>query len=224
MIVLYSILAIAEPAATTHDNEPLAVGCDLSTPIMPTAASRMLKSGAMLFPPVLILLLSSLAHPVGPAFEPSTRPPQSLVDCNDTLDALLGCEEDHLDADEFRQPPDDDELDIGGSETHSPPPSVIPKAEPLRSKEVQSSMPTWLQALYKDLCEQLRTEITNNMSHRPSCYDNGTFVLAPKAPFFASAHVLQLLPAIFYTPHYFIWLPHLFARIPCPACKSAGWR
>ena len=62
------------------------------------------------------------------------------------------------------------------------------------------------------------------MSHRPSCYDNGTFVLAPKAPFFASAHVLQLSPAIFYTLHYFICLPHLFARIPCPACKSAGRR
>lgn len=51
----------------------------------------------MTFPPVLILLPS---HPVGPAFEPSVRPPQSLVDCDDTLDALLGCEEDLLDADE----------------------------------------------------------------------------------------------------------------------------
>src|ERR1700733_4146088 len=184
----------------------------------------MLKSGAMSFPPAPILLPSSMAHPVGPPFEPSTRPPQSPVDCNDTLDALLGCEEDILDADEFRQPPDDDKLDIGGSDTRSPPPSVTPKAEPLRMKEVWSSMPTWLQALYKDLCEQLRTEITNNMLHCLSCYDNGTFVLAPKALFFASAHVLQLSPAIFYTPHYLIWLLHLFARIPCPACKSAGRR
>jgi hypothetical protein len=79
----------------------------------------------------------------------------------------------------------------------------------------------WLRENYNDTCEQLRNEMRRNSSKWPSCYDAGQFVMYPLAPIFTS-HCHQLLPKLFYQPHYFIWLLHLFHRIPCPSCKEAG--
>ena len=59
-----------------------------------------------------------------------------------------------------------------------------------------------------------------NASCQPSVYDTGQFLMAPKSPMFTAAHTNNLSPRLFYEPHYFLWLPHLFNRIPCPACKA----
>jgi hypothetical protein len=99
-----------------------------------------------------------------------------------------------------------------------------PNGNPMRRGgpgKARSTMPTWLRENYNDTCEQLRNEMHRNASKRPSCYDAGQFIMYPPAPVFTS-HRHQLLPKLFYQPHYFVWLPHLFHRIPCPSCKDAG--
>jgi hypothetical protein len=86
----------------------------------------------------------------------------------------------------------------------------------------RSTIPKWLQGDYKDRCELLRKEMHSNPSRLPSCYDLGQFVITPPAPIFMSSRHRQLTPRMFYQPTYFVWLPHLFHRIPCPACQAAG--
>jgi hypothetical protein len=66
--------------------------------------------------------------------------------------------------------------------------------------------------------------MVKNQSGKPSCYDVGHFVEEPAEPFFSCTCVFQVLPWMFYTPRYFIWIPHLFHHIPCPSCKSAKQR
>ncbi|KAG1878531.1 hypothetical protein C8R48DRAFT_768097 [Suillus tomentosus] len=34
----------------------------------------------------------------------------------------------------------------------------------------------------------------------------------------------EIEPRDFYRPRFFVWLPHLFQRIPCPNCKDANRR
>lgn len=86
----------------------------------------------------------------------------------------------------------------------------------------RASIPTWLGVYYADLVVSLETEIKCNPSHRPSCYDRGSFFIHGKRPIFATDHILQLYPHMFYLPDFFIWLPHLFvSKIPCPACLAA---
>ena len=85
----------------------------------------------------------------------------------------------------------------------------------------RSSMPLWLLSNYRDLCESLRAEMNQNESCQPSAYNAGQFLLPPKNPLFTAAHSNHLSLRLFYEPHYYLWLPHLFNRIPCPACKAA---
>jgi hypothetical protein len=82
-------------------------------------------------------------------------------------------------------------------------------------------MPLWLLSNYRDLCESLRAEMNQNESRRPSAYNAGQFLLPPKNPLFTAARSNHLSPRLFYEPHYYLWLPHLFNQIPCPACKAA---
>ncbi|GBE79022.1 hypothetical protein SCP_0202190 [Sparassis crispa] len=84
----------------------------------------------------------------------------------------------------------------------------------------KTSLPTWLANDYKDVCQTLREEIVS--AGKPVCYQAGQFMLCPKQPVFAAEASFQLSPAIFYSPQFFVWLLHLFHRIPCPACKVAG--
>jgi hypothetical protein len=83
------------------------------------------------------------------------------------------------------------------------------------------TMPTWLRENYNDTCKQLRNKMCRNASKWPFCYDAGQFIMYPPAPIFTS-HCHQLLPKLFYQPHYFVLLPHLFHHIPCLSCKDAG--
>ncbi|KAL6304040.1 hypothetical protein BKA93DRAFT_749985 [Sparassis latifolia] len=80
----------------------------------------------------------------------------------------------------------------------------------------KTSLPTWLANDYKDVCQTLREEIVS--AGKPVCYQAGQFMLCPKQPVFAAEASFQLSPAIFYSPRFFVWLLHLFHRIPCPAC------
>jgi hypothetical protein len=81
-------------------------------------------------------------------------------------------------------------------------------------------MPKWLQTHYDDKCEQLWIEMKKNMSGRLSCYDAGQFTDTAPPPIFACAsNNIQLSPSAFHQPTYFVWLPDLFHRIPCPSCE-----
>jgi hypothetical protein len=86
---------------------------------------------------------------------------------------------------------------------------------------LRSAMPTWLCDDYHDTCERLKLEMQKNVSGKPCCYDAGQFYDLPRLPLFNSLNQVQLEPSSFYRPTYFVWLPHLFARIPCPSCKLA---
>ncbi|KAI0704374.1 hypothetical protein BC835DRAFT_1317043 [Cytidiella melzeri] len=86
----------------------------------------------------------------------------------------------------------------------------------------RSSIPTWLASRYDSLCDTLSQQCRSNSSRMPTCYASGTFELAPPAPIFSTRHHAQLSPSLFYGVRFFIWLPHLFGRIPCPQCKKAG--
>ncbi|GBE80420.1 hypothetical protein SCP_0301350 [Sparassis crispa] len=129
---------------------------------------------------------------------------------------------------DLRPAPDDEETASGSSdgvvpEDHA---SASVSTDDMRKQTriPRSSIPTWLAKLYADTCEQLRNEMRKNVSRRPSCYDTGSFMMGQKAPIFALAKVFQLRPAMFYEPQFFVWLPHLFVKIVCPACKAAGHR
>ncbi|KAL6306809.1 hypothetical protein BKA93DRAFT_748184 [Sparassis latifolia] len=79
----------------------------------------------------------------------------------------------------------------------------------------RSSIPVWLTTEYKNMCDQLQAKMGRNASRNPSCYDL-------KAPIFGMSHQFQLKPSAFYKPRFFVWLPHLFQKIPCPACSTVG--
>ena len=143
----------------------------------------------------------------------------------DDLDEILGSTlaEDSRPADNLMVVPDDDESpEFASSNTAGVPPSGDEPREASQQKIPVpcSSIPLWLIDNYKDLCECLRTEMKQNASRQPSVYDTRQFLMAPKSPMFAAAHTNNLSPRLFYEPHYFLWLPHLFNRIPCPACKA----
>jgi hypothetical protein len=75
---------------------------------------------------------------------------------------------------------------------------------------------------YADTRERLTSEMAKNPSRRPTCYDRGTFNDSSSAAFFATARKFQPTPEEFYSPNYFVWLPHLLvSKIPCPSCLAA---
>jgi hypothetical protein len=135
-------------------------------------------------------------------------------------------EEEEVDWDKFIQQPDDDEVEPsqGNASTSTSSENTAP-SNPMRRRgpgKARSSIPTWLHANYTDTCERVKKEMVANPSGRPSCYNAGHFIEEPSAPIFSSACHAQVYPFIFYLPWYFIWLPHLFHRIPCLSCKSAN--
>ncbi|KAK2464000.1 hypothetical protein APHAL10511_003944 [Amanita phalloides] len=125
--------------------------------------------------------------------------------------------------DDIMTTPDDDEnpesapLNTADVPSSGDEPPAAPRQE---IPTPRSSIPLWLIDNYRDLCERLRTEMKQNASRQPSAYDAGQFMMVPKNPMFAAARTNHLSPRLFYEPHYFLWLPHLFNRIPCPACKA----
>ncbi|TFY78505.1 hypothetical protein EWM64_g5507 [Hericium alpestre] len=141
--------------------------------------------------------------------------------------------------DEFRDPCDDDEDDEGPTESAGPSagPSNVPAPEqrPAGMKsffcqqqsgkhELRSTIPTWLEEDYKETCVRLKDKMKNGYKKWPACYQASTFWDTGKNLFFASLMQFQLNPRLFYCPHYFVWFPHLFQRIPCPACLSVNRR
>ncbi|OBZ76307.1 hypothetical protein A0H81_03601 [Grifola frondosa] len=132
------------------------------------------------------------------------------------------------DDEDIRPPPDDEEegstaftaggggrgsVDTAGAHSGT---DQLSKSKP----KSRATIPSWLLTRYNNLCTQLRTEARSNNSHRPSCYDAGQFWIEPRAPIFAMGKQLQLYPSLFYEPRFFIWIPHHFGKIPCPACKA----
>jgi hypothetical protein len=131
------------------------------------------------------------------------------------------------DEEEFTRYSDDDEDVLVASETHPhPKPNAgQANANPMKRGgpgKPRSAMPTWLRQHYQSTCDQIKQEIEQNPSGKPSCYASGQFYISPGAPIFRNASSTPQ-PIQFYTPTYFVWLPHLLVkRIPCPACLSAG--
>jgi hypothetical protein len=132
---------------------------------------------------------------------------------------------------EFESLPDDDEDAVGReprsaeSSSHLTNTAAGNQKKPAGPSKLRSSMPNWLKTNYDDKCEQLRIEMKKNVSGRPSCYDAGRFTDTVPPPIFACAsNNIQLSPSAFHQPTYFVWLPHLFHRIPCPSCKNANRR
>lgn len=131
----------------------------------------------------------------------------------DDVDQLLGYVESHeVDSGDVGPPPDDEEADTAAATAGS-------NASPTQSR---TSIPTWLASHYREMCEQLRSEMNKNPSKRPTCYDAGTFSITPKNPIISTQQVFQVQPKHFQAPEFFVWLPHVLGKIPCPACKKAG--
>ena len=146
---------------------------------------------------------------------------QDMDDLNEILGSTLA--EDSQPADDLMVAPDDDESPESASlNVAGVPPSGDEPSEASQQKISVpcSSIPLWLIDNYKDLCKCLRTEMKQNASCQPSVYDARQFLIAPKSPMFTAACTNNLSPRLFYKPHYFLWLPHLFNQIPCLACKA----
>ncbi|KAG6847920.1 hypothetical protein H0H93_004886 [Arthromyces matolae] len=124
-------------------------------------------------------------------------------------------------SDEFLPMSDDDDAPIKPSVSTTSSSNGQQESQTRNAPKPRQTLPRWLNARYEDVCLQLRKEMNNNPSHKPSCYDHGQFILEPKAPFFATTQISQLAPSMFYQPRYFIWIPHVFTKIPCPACSRS---
>ncbi|KAG6835287.1 hypothetical protein H0H93_003132 [Arthromyces matolae] len=132
--------------------------------------------------------------------------PEFLGEDDDNVDYLLG-DESGIEGEEdveFQAVPDDDENEVEGVSN---------------LKQKRASLPTWLRQTWADYREQLGSEMAKNASRRPTCYDRGTFIDGPVSSCFTIAKKFQPSPSDFYSPKFFVWLPHLLStKIPCPAC------
>ncbi|TFK55407.1 hypothetical protein OE88DRAFT_1804266 [Heliocybe sulcata] len=140
-------------------------------------------------------------------------------DEDEDVDHILGSggEGVNTEQDEFNPIPDDDE-----SEEPVPQADGDGGAQP---RTARSAMPTWLLQDYADMREKLQAQIRRNPSKRPTCYDHGTFLDGSPYAFFTADRKHQPEPRDFYSPGYFVWLPHLLGpRIPCANCAAAGRR
>lgn len=90
----------------------------------------------------------------------------------------------------------------------------------LSGQHLRSMLPVWLDDEYADACEQLNQEI--KVKGCPKCYEYGGFVMQTPPLIFRHPIPHKIKPFDFYRPQFFVWLPHLFHCIPCPACKEAG--
>ena len=92
-------------------------------------------------------------------------------------------------------------------------------ANPARLTVPRSSMPSWLPDEYADICRQLEGEIAKG--GRPACYQQGQFAMTAAPLIFSRTVPYEIMPMDFYRPNWFVWLPDIFHRIPCPSCKAA---
>ncbi|KAG2133034.1 hypothetical protein DEU56DRAFT_739210 [Suillus clintonianus] len=97
--------------------------------------------------------------------------------------------------------------------------AVPTPAENVKAKIPRSTMPTWLHDEYVDARTRLQSEIAK--TGRPACYEHGQFTMTAPPLVFSRVVPYKIEPIDFYRPHFFVWLPHLLQRIPCPECKDA---
>ena len=69
-----------------------------------------------------------------------------------------------------------------------------------------------------DARTHLQSEIAK--TGRPVCYNNGQFTMTAPPLVFSCTVPFEIEPIDFHRPHFFVWLPHLFQRIPCPSCED----
>ncbi|KAI0369360.1 hypothetical protein BV20DRAFT_1113655 [Pilatotrama ljubarskyi] len=152
-----------------------------------------------------------------------TRGQEGAEEEDDSLDFVLGHVEFPADIYEDARPPaDDDEIEEDEPRFGNEPESVRNAGS--GCAKPRPTLPYWLKHDYAETCERLRAEMQENPSRRPACYDSGRFTLSPRHPLFVSERLVQINPALFYLPEYFVWLPHLFHRIPCPGCRQSERR
>ncbi|KAG1773606.1 hypothetical protein EV702DRAFT_1200928 [Suillus placidus] len=97
--------------------------------------------------------------------------------------------------------------------------AVPTPAQDVKAKIPRSTMPIWLHDEYMDARTRLQSEIAK--TGRPACYENGQFTMTAAPLVFSHVVPYKIEPNDFYWPHFFVWLPHLLQRIPCPECKDA---
>lgn len=116
---------------------------------------------------------------------------------------------------EFAPLVDDDDDILQGATVPAP-------AENTKAKIPRSTMPTWLHDEYVDARTRLQSEIVK--TGRPVCYENGQFTMTAPPLVFSRVVPYEIEPIDFYRPQFFVWLPHLLQRIPCPECKDTKRR
>ena len=132
------------------------------------------------------------------------------------------------DEDEFRQVEDNEKHDLeceqASESGHQPSltPCVLTQRAAASQQRPHTRLPMWLAENYKATCTMLQEEMGRGSKRQLVCYNNGTFFLPCHNVFFESLKQYQLSPQLFYQPHYFVWIPHLFQQIPCLACAVAG--
>ncbi|KAG1721143.1 hypothetical protein EDB19DRAFT_1859895, partial [Suillus lakei] len=127
--------------------------------------------------------------------------------------------------DEFAAITDDDDTvcqDLDAAVVSNLPPEHAASAEGTKAKIPRATMPTWLADEYADARTRLDSEIAK--MGRPACYENGQFTMTVPPLVFSRVVPYEIEPMDFYRPQFFIWLPHIFHRIPCPDCKDANRR
>ncbi|KAI0688290.1 hypothetical protein BC835DRAFT_1522456, partial [Cytidiella melzeri] len=197
----------SEPANIgTYPFVPEAVECELAPPLV--AADMADTLAALVLNGVDSFTLDETSEESLDDILEGMSPDATSEDdiCMDDLDDDEDCSDNHQE----------------GSQTASAPLTTQAKSHTTWQSQPRSSIPTWLASRYNSLCDALSQQCRSNLLCLPTCYDSGTFELAPPAPIFSTRHVAQLSPSLFYGVRFFIWLPHLFGRIPCPQCKKAG--
>lgn len=126
---------------------------------------------------------------------------------------------------EFCPLPDDDE---GEDPRQHNIDSDTRKSRPqLQHKGERSTLPSWLLTDYADVRERLASEIRGNPSHKPTCYDRGSFIDGSPFAFFNAKNKFQVHPELFYKPTYFVWdTPSIhsadsMSRLPITQTKDA---
>ncbi|KAG6886800.1 hypothetical protein C0992_002307 [Termitomyces sp. T32_za158] len=200
------VTSLASSVLPDIDNEAIESNSVPSQPQVPTEGYTMNSSkGSHWCPPHGMGLGSN----PGSVLTANEMPDSSFTDYDDeNVDYLLADGSDsEEEMEEFKPIPDNDENEN------------LPESE--KSQQKRASLPIWLNQNYADTRERLTSEIANNASRRPTCYDRGTFIDGPSAACFVTTKKFQPKPHDFYSPTYFIWLPHLLcSKIPCPACLA----
>jgi hypothetical protein len=95
---------------------------------------------------------------------------------------------------------------------------------PASQGKPRSALPRWLKQSYSSVCQELQNGMVKNARGVlvPKCYVQGSFFFSEENCFLALDGRRQLSPTMFYEPWYFVWLPHVFARIPCPSCNNSS--